>query len=60
MMKMIGEFEVELHCAYLKSKNDHRRIVVKLRGGTAAFQVETGRWHGMKREPGSGGFVRNV
>ena len=46
MMKLIGEFEVELHyCVGLKSltKNDKKN----LRGGTAAFQIETGRWHGM-------------
>ena len=24
--------------------------MLKLRGGTAAFQIEMGRWHGMKRE----------
>ena len=27
-----------------------RRMMLKLRGGTAAFQIEMGRWHGMKRE----------
>ena len=25
-------------------------MMLKLRGGTAAFQIEMGRWHGMKRE----------
>jgi len=24
--------------------------MLKLRGGTAAFQIEMGRWHGLKRE----------
>ena len=24
--------------------------MIKLRCGTAAFQIETGRWHGVKRE----------
>ena len=25
-------------------------MMLKLRGGTAAFQIEMGRWYGMKRE----------
>ena len=25
-------------------------MMLKLRGGTAAFQIEMGRWHGVKRE----------
>ena len=27
-----------------------RRMIVKLRGGTAPLQVEMGRWQGVKRE----------
>ena len=49
MMKLIGECEVESSCALLKSKAE-RRMMLKLRGGTVAFQIEMGRWHGMKRE----------
>ena len=49
MMKLIGECEVASSCALLKSKAE-RRMMLKLRSGTAAFQIETGRWHGMKRE----------
>ena len=49
MMKLIGEREVESSCALLKSKAE-RRVMLKLRGGTATFQIEMGRWHGMKRE----------
>ena len=49
MMKLMGECEVESSCALLKSKPE-RRMMLKLRGGTAAFQIEMGRWHGMKRE----------
>ena len=26
--------------------------MLKLRGGTAAFQIEMGRWHGMERDSG--------
>ena len=36
-------------CAFVKSKAE-RRMMLKLRGGTAAFQIEMGRWHGLKRE----------
>ena len=49
MMKLIGECEVESSCVLLKSKAE-RRMMLKLRGGMAAFQIEMGRWHGMKRE----------
>ena len=42
MMKLIGECEVESSCALLKSKAE-RRMMLKLRGGTAAFQIEMGR-----------------
>ena len=49
MMKQIVECEVKSSCALLKLKSE-RRMMVKLRGGTAAFQIEVGRWHGMKRE----------
>ena len=51
IMKLIGECEVEssCNCALLKSKAE-RRIMLKLRGGMAAFQIEMGRRHGMKRE----------
>ena len=40
---------MESSCALLKSKAE-RRLILKLRGGTVAFQIEMGRWHGMKRE----------
>ena len=49
MMKLIGECEVESSCALLKSKAE-RRMMLKLRGGTATSQIEMGWWHGMKRE----------
>ena len=49
MMKLIGECEMESSCALLKSIAE-RRMMLKLRGGTAAFQIEMDRWHGMKRE----------
>ena len=49
MMKRIMECEVRLSCAFLKSKAE-RRMMLKLRGGMAVFQIEMGRWHGLKRE----------
>ena len=49
MMKLIMECEVKSSCAFLKSKAE-RRMMLKLRGGTATFQIEMGRWHGLKRE----------
>ena len=33
----------------MKSERE-RRVMLKLRGGRAAFQMETGRWQGAKRE----------
>ena len=49
MMKLIVECEVESGCAFVKS-NIERRMMLKLRGGTAAFQIEMGGWHGLKWE----------
>ena len=40
MMKLISDCEVKSSCALLKSKAE-RRMMRKLRGGTAAFQM---RW----------------
>ena len=39
----------ESSCADVKSKRE-RRVMLKLRGGTAVFQVETGRWQRVKKE----------
>ena len=49
MMKLIVECEAESSCAFLKSKVE-RMMMLKLRGGTVAFQIEMGTWHGLKRE----------
>ena len=49
MMKQIAELEFESSCAVMKRKRD-RRMMIKLRGGTAAFQIEMGRWQGVERE----------
>ena len=39
MMKKIVALELGLSCVVVKGKRD-RRMMVKLRGGTAAFQIE--------------------
>ena len=49
MMKRITECEVRSSCAFLKSKAE-RRMMLKLRSGMSPFQIEMGRWHGLKRE----------
>ena len=36
-------------CVGVKSKK-MRRVLTKLRGGTAELQVEMGRWRGLRRE----------
>ena len=41
--------EVQSTCVFLKSRAE-RRMMLKLRGGTAAFHIEIGRWRGLKRE----------
>ena len=36
-------------CWKVREKS-HRRVLMMLRGGTAPFQIETGRWKGVPRE----------
>ena len=45
MMNWITKCEIRSSCAFLKSKAE-RRMMLKLRGGTAAFQIEMESWHG--------------
>ena len=49
VLKEIADLKLETRCAMVKKKGD-RSMLMKLRGGTAAFQIEIGRWRGMKRE----------
>ena len=49
MMKEIVALELESSCAVLKRKRD-RRMMIKLRGGTAAFQIEVRRWQEVERK----------
>ena len=46
--KEIVAIEFESGCVVLKRKRV-RRIIIKLRGGTAAFPIEMGRWQGVER-----------
>ena len=49
MLKLVMECDAKSSCAFLKLTSE-RRMMLKLREGTAAFQIETGRWHGVKEE----------
>ena len=49
MLKRIINLDERSDCAGLRQRAD-RRMMIKLRGGRAAFQIETGRWHGVARE----------
>ena len=49
MMKEIVALELESSCVVLKRKKD-RRMMIKLRGGMAAFQTEVGRWQGVQEK----------
>ena len=49
MLKRIINLDERSDCAGLRQRAD-RRMMIKLRGGTAAFQMETGRWRGVATE----------
>ena len=49
MLKRITNLDEWSDCARLRQRAD-RRMMIKLRGGTATFQIETGRWCGVTRE----------
>ena len=49
MQTMIMECGEASRCAGIRLKSE-RRMLLKLRGGTAPLQVEMGRWRGVKRE----------
>ena len=48
-MKDILALEFEWSCAAWKRKRDSR-MMIKLREGTAAFQIQVERWQGVERE----------
>ena len=53
MMKQIAEPGIESSCAAVRSKRE-RWMLVKLRGGTAPFQIEMGKWRGREE------YAKNV
>ena len=49
LLKEIADLRVESSCATVRKKRE-RMMLVKLRGGTAPFQIEIGRWKGIARD----------
>ena len=49
IMGRLMEYDCRARCVETGRKN-LRRVLVKLRGGTAGLRVETGRWNNLKRE----------
>ena len=49
MVKELRKIQCEATCIDVESKAI-RRMLTKLRGGTAELRVETGRWSGLQRE----------
>ena len=49
MLNEIAALKCESSCTVVSRKRD-RNMMMKLRGGTAAFQIEVGRWKGVARE----------
>ena len=49
MLKRIVRLGERSECARVGRRAD-RRLMMKLRGGTAGFQIETGRWRGVTRQ----------
>ena len=51
-LEMTGKLmdnECKARCVGMDCKR-HRRMLAKLRGGTAELGIEIGRWHGLRRE----------
>ena len=49
VMGRLMDCRCETRCAEVDCKRQ-RRMVMKLRGGTAEFRIETGRWCGLIKE----------
>ena len=56
LLKKITDLDEWSDCARLRWKAD-RRMMIKLSSGTAAFQIETGRWWGW---PEKKEYAKNV
>ena len=50
ILREIADLKLESSCALVKVKKRERTMLMKLRGGTAAFQIEVGRWQGVTRD----------
>ena len=48
ILREIADLRLESSCALVKEKRE-RTMLLKLRGGTAAFQIKVGRWQGVMR-----------
>ena len=49
MTERLMESECKARCVWIDSKR-HRRMMTRMRGGTAELGIEVGRWHGVRRE----------
>ena len=49
MTGRLMESECKARCVWIDCKR-HRRMMTRLRGGTAELGIEVGRWHGVRRE----------
>ena len=49
ILREIADLKLESSCALVKKKRE-RMMLMKLRGGTAEFQIEVGRWQGVMRD----------
>ena len=49
VLRKVMELGCEARCVNVDIKR-HRRILMRLRGGTAQLRIETGRWRGVSRE----------
>ena len=46
LLREIADLKLESSCALVKEKRE-RTMLMKLRGGKSAFQIEVGRWQGV-------------
>ena len=49
MTGRLMESECKTRCVWIDCKR-HRRMMTRLRGGTAELGIEVRRWHGVRRE----------
>ena len=49
ILREIADIKLESSCALVKEKRE-RMMLIKIGGGTAAFQIKVGRWQGVTRD----------